>query len=1062
MSRFSLVWRSLLFHRGSNLAVIAGVATAVAVLAGALLVGESVRASLRRLALERLGHVESVVSSGALFREQLATDIGAAIPMLVLEGLVTRQSNRRRAAGVAIYGVDDRFWKFHEVASPGLANRDAAMSTELAAELGAQPGDTLLLRLEKPSDIPAESVFGRKEASATAMRFTAKATLPASQMGEFALRPQQGTVKALFVSLVHLQKEIEAEGRANTILSSRGGLDAAVRHNFSLEDLGLRLRTFEDRVSAQLESATGVFSDKLAEAAMKAASEAGAKVSPVFTYMATAMQANGRQTPYSLVAALDPAAVGSTATATDALVLNDWAAQDLAIKPGDKITMEFLVWQDSGRMATERAEFTAATPVPMQGLANDRDLSPRYPGITDANNVADWDPPFPMDLSRIRPKDEEYWDKYNTTPKAFLPLVRGQQLWKSRWGKLTALRFTPISAVEALRARLRSSLDPIANGLVAIPLREQNLGASRGATDFGEYFSYFSFFLMASALMLAGLFFRLGVEQRASEVGLLRAVGFSPGAVRRQFLTEGAMLAVTGALIGALAAIAYAAIVLLGLSTWWVDAVGTRELKLTLSAAPLLAGMAGAMLAAVAAIAWTLRGLRHVSPRQLLAGEIATYTPEFKTGRARHVAIVCAVLAVGALLALPASGGFFAAGMLLLIASLAFLRGSLAASLKRRVTSVATLAVRNAGYRPGRTVLAAALIASATFLIVSVDAFRRDPAADDAHEFPIVAESVRPLYYDPNTAEGRQEHSLPEMQDVTYHSFRLRPGDDASCLNLYEPRNPRIMGVPAGFRAASKWVFGAKETKGDIWQLFNAVRADGAIPAFADANSLQYVLHKKIGEELTLPTGQRLRFVAALTDSVFQSEVLIAESNFLRAFPGEQGYRVFLIDAPKVRRQAVIEQLESALTDHGFDASLSSNRLAGFHRVEHTYLSTFQSLGAMGLLLGTVGLAAVLIRNVLERRRELALLTAVGYSRPALASLVLRENLFVLGAGLGIGAVCAVIAIVPALGARGGSLPVVRIAMLLGAVFATGLAAVWLAARSALKRQALTTTLRAG
>ncbi len=1064
MTRFSLVLRSLMHHRGSNLAVIAGVATAVAVLAGALLVGDSVRASLRRLTLERLGHVDSVVSSGTLFREQLAVDVGGT-PMLAMEGMVSRQSSGRRAAGVAIYGVDDRFWKFQGVASPGLANRDAAMSPELAAELGAQPGDTILLRLEKPTDIPAESVFGRKEAAAPAIRFTAKAILQASQSGEFALRPQQGAVKALFVPLARLQKEFDAEGRINTILSARGGMDAAIRKSFALEDLGLRLRTFDDRGSAQLESVGGVFSDKLAEAAMKAANEAGAKVTPVFTYMATAIKANGRETPYSLIAALDLTAVGASATTSaDSLVVNDWTAQDLALKAGDKVTMEFLVWHDNGRMSTERAEFTAAAPVPMKGLSNDRDLSPRYPGITDANNVADWDPPFPMNLSKVRPKDEDYWDQYNTTPKAFLPLARGQQLWQSRWGKLTALRFTPIAAAEPLRTRLRAALDPISNGLAAIALREQNLGASRGATDFGEYFSYFSFFLMAAALMLAGLFFRLGVEQRAGEVGLLRAVGFSHAAVRRQFLTEGAMLAAAGALVGLLAAVGYAALVLLGLSTWWVDAVGTRELRLAVSPGPLLGGMAGAMLAALAAIAWTLRGLRGIAPRQLLAGETTTYSPEFKRGRGVYVAIACAILAVAALLGLPAAGGFFAAGMLLLIGALAFLRSQLAASLQRRVTSLASLATRNAGYRPGRTVLAAALIASATFLIVSVDAFRRDPAAGDAHEFPIVAESLRPLYHDPNSAEGRQELSIPEMPDTIFHSFRLRPGDDASCLNLYEPRNPRILGVPTRFNAASRWVFsGAEGDAKDPWALLNTPRADGAIPAFADANSLMYVLHKQLGEEIALPTGERLHFVAALSDSVFQSEVLIAESSFLKAFPGEQGYRVFLIDAPKARRGAVIEQLEAALGDHGFDASLSSSRLAGFHRVENAYLSTFQSLGALGLLLGTVGLAAVLIRNVLERRRELALLSAVGFAGPVLQKLVLRENLFILLVGLGIGSICAIVAILPAFSGRGGgALPVGRIAMLLLVVFATGLAAVWLAAKSALKRQALTTALRGG
>ena len=74
-------------------------------------------------------------------------------------------------------------------------------------------------------------------------------------------------------------------------------------------------------------------------------------------------------------------------------------------------------------------------------------------------------------------------------------------------------------------------------------------------------------------------------------------------------------------------------------------------------------------------------------------------------------------------------------------------------------------------------------------------------------------------------------------------------------------------------------------------------------------------------------------------------------------------------------------ELERSLADYGFDATSVADRIAAFHRVENTYLSTFQSLGSLGLLLGTAGLAAVLLRNVLERRRELALLRATATAR---------------------------------------------------------------------------------
>ena len=55
-----------------------GVATAVAVLAGALLVGDSVRGSLRDLVLQRLGRTDQVVVSTGFFREALAGEMRSA------------------------------------------------------------------------------------------------------------------------------------------------------------------------------------------------------------------------------------------------------------------------------------------------------------------------------------------------------------------------------------------------------------------------------------------------------------------------------------------------------------------------------------------------------------------------------------------------------------------------------------------------------------------------------------------------------------------------------------------------------------------------------------------------------------------------------------------------------------------------------------------------------------------------------------------------------------------------------------------------------------------------
>jgi putative ABC transport system permease protein len=226
---------------------------------------------------------------------------------------------------------------------------------------------------------------------------------------------------------------------------------------------------------------------------------------------------------------------------------------------------------------------------------------------------------------------------------------------------------------------------------------------------------------------------------------------------------------------------------------------------------------------------------------------------------------------------------------------------------------------------------------------------------------------------------------------------------------------------------------------------------------------MAYVLHKKLGDEIELPRGDapiRLRLVAALRDSIFQGELLMSSSNFVRLFPEQQGYKVLLAEAPAARVGETLKTVEEALSDLGADATTTSDRLAQFHQVENTYLSTFQTLGGLGLLLGTVGLATVLLRNVLERRKELALLGAIGYRRVHFLTMVVAENAVLLAGGLIIGAACAGLAIAPALAERGGRLPLTSGGLLLlFAVFITGLLSSVIAIRAA-TRAPLLSSLR--
>jgi ABC-type antimicrobial peptide transport system permease subunit len=639
-------------------------------------------------------------------------------------------------------------------------------------------------------------------------------------------------------------------------------------------------------------------------------------------------------------------------------------------------------------------------------------------------------------MARIRPADEQYWNRYRTAPKAFIRLARGHALWGTRFGSLTSIRVFPPSAAYA--EALRAALDPAQAGLIVVPVRAQSLEAARGATDFGEYFVYFSFFLMASALLLTGLFFKLGIEQRTREIGVLRALGFSAWKIRSLFLLEGAVLAVAGAVAGVAAAMAYGALILLGLRTWWFGAVGTRLLSLHASLPSLALGAAAGVVTGLASLAWTLRGLEPVTPRGLLADER-------KSGsvRWRWLAGAVAVLLAAACLLAGQTAGFFGAGTLLLAAALLFQSAWLHARGFRNIGGLVTLGLRSVQYRPGRSILCIALVASAAFVIASLEAFRVDGSSAGAGGFPLLADAELPLVHDPNTESGRAALNIPPLEGVRFVPFRVRPGDDASCLNLYQPRNPRIVAPPPAFlRSAGQ--------ASNPWLLLESPLAGGAVPAIADANSMTYALHRKLGEEFELG-GVRYRIVAALQDSVFQGELIVSEQNFLRLFPDSAGYRFFLLTAPPGKADEVARALAAALSDYGFVVQPTAARLASFHKVENTYLSTFRALGGLGLLLGTVGFAAVLMRNVLERRRELALLRAVGYRPRHLALMVLAENVFLLMMGLATGALCAALATAPAVSGRGGHVPVASLAILLALVAATGIASSAVATRVALR-----------
>ena len=534
--------------------------------------------------------------------------------------------------------------------------------------------------------------------------------------------------------------------------------------------------------------------------------------------------------------------------------------------------------------------------------------------------------------------------------------------------------------------------------------------------------------------------------------------------------------------MGLAGGVGYAWLMLAGLRSWWLGAVVTPFLRLDVTPASLAIGYASGVLVSLLTIFFSIRQMRGVSVRRLVSGQATeAIDPHRRGGRlAGRIAGLMLVVAVGAagwgtqLGGMPQAGAFFGCGASVLTAALllVWLRlrsGGMTDS--PQAFSLARLAARNAGRNPSRSTLTIGLVASAAFLIVAISAFRIDPSEEGAGGFDLVAESDQPIYHDLGTKAGRDARGITgedaqRLAQSTVISLRVKDGDDASCLNLYDPRQPRVLGVTpamAEYVDASEgpsFAFAASaaetdEEKANPWRLLEkeAEPTDTAVPVVLDKNTAMYSLHKYkgVGETIVVPDDRlgeiQFRIVGLLSDSILQGNLLISESRFRQLYPDVSGYRYFLIKSAAKETQAVSSLLENELGDEGLDATLTSERLTSLLAVQNTYLSTFQSLGTLGLLLGTLGLATVQLRNVVERRGELALMRAAGFRRRKLVQMVMLENALLLLAGLAVGVVAALLAVLPHWLVGGAKAPLGSLAAVLAVVLLVGLVSGMVAVR---------------
>ena len=543
MTFWKLVIRNLWSHRRAHLGAWLGAVVGATALSGALYVGDSVRFSLKEIAMARIGKIEfAALGQDRFFRAALAKDLSQSLgeesriePLLISRGSVALGDGSARANQVQILGVDNGFWDLARAkdnlptwdldGTASDSNKNGVwINQRLATQLDVKTGDALTVRMEKPTQLSRDAPLSPTEDVTSAMRVQVSAILSDQTLGRFGFQANQTPPFNVFMPLQRLQQQLELEGRANALVNQYPNernaqgetaradrLDAlisALEEHWTLEDAQLALAQ-ADSTNAVVElSSDRVFLDDYLAGVAQGVSD---NAEGVLTYLVNGLTVGNQMIPYSMVTAWDANWPGG-ALNEDEIYLIDWMAEQIQVKAGDQLKLSYYVVGPMRRLDEESKTFTVKGILPKEGFWMDSTLMPDFPGLSDADNCRDWDTGFAIDDTLIEDRDEKYWDDYRGTPKAFISLAAGQKIWKNRFGSMTAVRYPGVDQ-NKVQADLNAKLNPTQAGITWVPVREQAWKASVGANDFGGLFIGFSFFLIVAALLLVALLFQFGIEQ---------------------------------------------------------------------------------------------------------------------------------------------------------------------------------------------------------------------------------------------------------------------------------------------------------------------------------------------------------------------------------------------------------------------------------------------------------------------------------------------------------------------------------------------------------------------
>ncbi len=782
---------------------------------------------------------------------------------------------------------------------------------------------------------------------------------------------------------------------------------------------------------------------------------------------------------------------------TGQIGITNWTAAMLGAKVGDTLIITYSIMDDHFDLIKHNRSFTVAWVVDMVGKANDTNLMPNFPGIGGIESCFKWNPPFPIDLSSIQPQDESYWKQFKGIPKAYILLPDAEAMWGNDQGNVTMVK--TVQTANIVSGFLDTKATTATVGMSVAALRDQLVRSASAMDIFLQMFLAFGAITIAAAIIFVASTFRMMVDERKAELGMMRSLGISRNRIFKDMLAEGLLYSLIGGLLGLVFGLIAAGSLLVGLQTVWTSVVGGQQVAaqafvpIFMTAGTLAMSLgAGLLLSLVclAVLAWTgsrmtiMESRGHTNDTNkpndplmmalvgivvvlfililiapfVIPGKTLAFSLELKilimmtwvgafffwakgksVDRPRKkrslfqgngmvfvmgLGLVATVISI-----ISAAGEFsnppisvlalFVLDGLLITGSLFLVFVPILWLLPKAPTRTSQIVALSFMKRNGkRTAMTIGVFALIIFSIISLSVIIQvensalgSSAKQQGGGFDVMAEATRPIGPDLNDKAARAKLGVNLTVPADFYMVRTVGTSGAVCSNMNPQYPPRLMGVDDRFVNASSLSLTSSSFSGNDKAKWGSLKTkvDGRIPIFVDENTLIIYLgyaayEGALGHVFKVDTekGQAELVVAGiLSPSIIAGNFVMHEDYLKQLYPTGSGYRVVFVKTPN--KDALISELEKGLANFGLDARSVEDIVRESTSAEQGYMNLFQAYLGAGLGLGVVALAVTQAREVVERRRDIAMLKAIGLSRTSIGMVFYIEAAFVGLISLGIG-----------------------------------------------------------